>query len=77
VQTTGFEPVQAPAWHESAVVHASSSLHGEPFGRLGFEQTPVDGLQVPASWHWSDAVHVTAVPATQEPVALHASAPLH
>jgi hypothetical protein len=76
-QTTGFAPVQMPLWQVSVWVHALASLQAEPFVFAGFEQTPVDGLQVPTSWHWSDAVQVTAVPATQVPVALHASAPLH
>jgi hypothetical protein len=48
-QTTGFEPAQVPAWHVSLCVHASASLHAEPSGFAGFEQTPVAGLQVPTS----------------------------
>jgi hypothetical protein len=75
-QTTGFAPVQMPLWQVSVWVHALASLQTEPFVFAGFEQRPVDGLQVPTSWHWSDAVQVTAVPGTQVPVALHASAPL-
>jgi predicted membrane protein len=49
VQTTGLPPVHVPAWHVSACVQASSSLQGAPFGRFGFEQTPVAGLQRPVS----------------------------
>jgi hypothetical protein len=26
---------------------------------VGLEHVPVDGLHVPAAWHWSSAVHVT------------------
>jgi len=33
----------------------------------GFEHTPVDGLQVPASWHWSGAGHTTLFPPVQVP----------
>jgi hypothetical protein len=44
---------QAPAWHVSLLVHESPSLHVVPLGWLGFEQAPVDVLQVPAAWHWS------------------------
>src|SRR5262249_40434795 len=33
-----------------------------PLGLAGFEQTPVCGSQVPAVWHWSEAVHSMAVP---------------
>src|SRR2546422_1080409 len=43
------------------------SSHGVPFGALGFEHTPVDVLQVPASWHWSEPVQTTAGPAVQTP----------
>ena len=35
----------------SPAVHASESLHEVPDGFAGFEQTPVDGAQVPALWH--------------------------
>lgn len=34
VQTTGFEPVQVPAWHVSVRVHALPSLHAVPSGAL-------------------------------------------
>jgi hypothetical protein len=30
--TTGFEPVQTPAWHVSVCVHALPSLHAVPSG---------------------------------------------
>jgi hypothetical protein len=42
----------------SDVVHAFASLHVVPSVLAGFEQTPVAGLHVPASWHWSCAVQV-------------------
>jgi len=35
----------------SVCVHALPSLHELPLGLAGFEHVPVDGLQVPASWH--------------------------
>jgi hypothetical protein len=59
VQTTGLPPLQAPDWQVSVCVHASPSLQAVPFALTGFEQTPVPVLQVPASWHWSSAVHTT------------------
>ncbi|PYM17130.1 MAG: hypothetical protein DMD81_10205 [Candidatus Rokuibacteriota bacterium] len=31
----------------------------------GFEHTPVAGLQVPARWHWSDAVQTTGFALTE------------
>jgi hypothetical protein len=71
----GEPATHAPDWHESATVHASSSEHAEPFGFAGFEQTPVAGLHVPASWHWSSAVQTTGVPSVQTPEALQVSAP--
>jgi hypothetical protein len=55
-------PLQLPAWQASAVVQAFPSLQVVPSALLGFEQIPVDGLHIPAVWHWSCAVHVTVVP---------------
>jgi len=48
-------------------VHASLSLHEVPFVLGRFEQTPVEGLHVPAMWHWSDAVQVTGLAPTHAP----------
>lgn len=81
-QTTGFAPVHAPAWHESVCVHASSSLHAVPSALAGFEQVPVPGSQLPASWHWSLATQTTGfepvhVPAWQVSPCVQASASLH
>jgi hypothetical protein len=67
-QTTGFAPVHVPAWHASLWVHASASLHAEPSGFAGFEQVPLAGSHVPASWHWSLAVQTTGLPPVQVPV---------
>ena len=58
------------------------SLHDVPFVFSGFEQTPVDVLQVPTSWHWSKATQVTGFPPVQVPVWqvsvwVHAFASLH
>ena len=50
VQVTAT-PAQAPAVHTSSFVHGLSSLQAVPFPAAGFEQTPVDGLQAPATWH--------------------------
>jgi hypothetical protein len=51
---------------ESAVVQALPSSHEEPSALAGLEHVPVLVSQVPAEWHWSDAVQVLGVPA-QEP----------
>jgi len=59
--------VQAPAVQVSVCVHASPSLQDAPSARVGFEQTPVAGLQVPAAWHWSLGAQVVEVPATHAP----------
>jgi hypothetical protein len=75
-QATGFEPTQEPPTQVSDWVHASPSLHAVPLARAGFEHAPVDGLHVPAPWHWSDAVQVTGLPAAQIPD-WHASAVVH
>lgn len=41
--------VQVPAWQVSVWVQALPSVHEEPFDLAGFEQAPVDALQVPGS----------------------------
>jgi len=43
----------------SVSVQALPSVQDVPFGALGFEHRPVLVLQVPATWHWSDAVQTT------------------
>jgi hypothetical protein len=43
------------------------SLQLVPSAALGFEQTPEDGSQAPAAWHWSDAAQTTWLPAAQMP----------
>lgn len=40
---------------------------GVPSGLFGVEQIPVDGLQVPTSWHSSLALQTTGVPLVQTP----------
>src|SRR5439155_1490026 len=64
--TTGAPP-HLPAVQTSFCVHASPSLHAAPSALTGFEQRPVTGLHVPATWHWSDAVQVTTVADWQRP----------
>jgi hypothetical protein len=58
VQVTGFEPVHVPDWQVSVWVHALPSLQVVPLLATGFEHAPVEVSQVPATWHWSDAVQV-------------------
>ncbi len=53
-------PEQVPLWQVSFVVQALPSLQDVPFAAVGFEQAPAE--QVPATWHWSEAVQVTVVP---------------
>ncbi len=67
MQVTAFAPVHVPASHLSVRVQALPSSQVVPLGLAGFEHVPVDGLQVPASWHWSSAVHKTGAPGTQLP----------
>jgi hypothetical protein len=43
-------------------VQAFPSLHVVPFAAVGFEQMPVAELQMPATWHWSEAVQVVKTP---------------
>jgi hypothetical protein len=51
VHTTELPPTQVPDWHVSVCVQAFPSLHAVPSGAVGFEQTPVAVLQMPAMWH--------------------------
>src|SRR2546425_837211 len=67
VQATGLLPVQTPDRQESVWVQALPSLEGVPSGAAGLEQAPVEGVQVPATWHWSLAVQVTGLPPVQTP----------
>ena len=58
---TGFDPMQAPATHESVCVQAFPSLQAVPSVFAGFEQVPFAGSQVPMEWHWSLAIQVTGL----------------
>src|SRR5206468_4214888 len=69
VHTTGFAPTHAPAWQVSVCVHALASLQLVPLGLAGLLQAPDAGLQAPAVWHWSAAVHTTGFAPTQAPAA--------
>jgi hypothetical protein len=60
-QVTGLFPRQIPYWQVSVRVQALLSSQVEPFGFVGLLHTPVCGLQTPAEWHWSDAVHTFGV----------------
>jgi hypothetical protein len=64
---TGFDPVHVPLKQASVCVQASLSLQDMPSGAAGFEQIPVAGLHVPATWHESEATQVTVLPAVQMP----------
>src|SRR2546425_536491 len=67
VHTTGFAPTQMPASQASVCVQASPSSQGAPLGLAGLLQMPDAGLQAPAVWHWSAAVHTTGFAPTQMP----------
>ena len=43
---------------------------------LFLEQTPVAGLHVPATWHWSEGVHTTGFAPVQTPT-WHVSGCVH
>ena len=45
----------------------SPSLQALPFVFGGFEHVPESGLQVPATWHWSCAVHPIGFAPVQTP----------
>lgn len=67
VHVTGLLPMQTPLLHWSVWVHASPSSHAVPLLAAGFEHWPVVGLQVPATWHASSAVHATGLDGVQAP----------
>jgi hypothetical protein len=60
-------PAHAPFWQVSVCVQALPSLQAVPFVATGFEQAPVAGSHVPATWHWSDAVQVMGLEPVQVP----------
>ena len=66
-QVTGFPPLQIPPWQVSVCVQALPSLQLVPSAIGGFEHAPLEGLQVPAVWHWSCAAQVTGLPPVQVP----------
>lgn len=57
-------------------VQALPSLHAEPFGFAGLEQSPVAGLHVPPSWHWSGATQTVVKVGVHTPET-HRSPELH
>src|SRR5881409_243065 len=61
VQTTGLLPVHTPLWQVSVCGQALQSVHPVPFVLGVLEHTPVVVLQVPTSWHWSEAVQTTGL----------------
>jgi hypothetical protein len=61
LHVTALPDWHTPAWHVSLCVHLSPSSQLELSVFLGLEQAPVEVSQVPAVWHWSLALHVTAL----------------
>src|SRR5947207_1139183 len=68
-RTTGCGPRQAPAAQVSVCVQELPSCQGVPLGLAGLLQAPDAGLQAPAVWHWSAAVHTTGFVPMQMPAA--------
>jgi hypothetical protein len=64
---TGFAPTHVPNWQASVWVHPSPSLQLDPLAFLGSLHNPDDGLQVPTSWHSSDATHRTGLAPVHTP----------
>jgi hypothetical protein len=67
-QVTAPPATQVPDAHISSMSQRLPSLQAVPLGAAGFEHCPVVALHVPATWHWSDAAHVTVPPAVQTPL---------
>src|SRR5438876_722700 len=57
-----------PLWQVSDCVQALPSLHAVPLVFGGLEHTPVLGLQVPTSWHWSDDVQASGLEPVHVPL---------
>jgi hypothetical protein len=72
VHVTGFEPAHTPLAHTSVCVQALASVHVVPSVAAGLEHWPVDALQVPATWHWSEAAHAMGFDPVHAPFS-HAS----
>jgi hypothetical protein len=53
--------VHTPAWQVSVCVQALPSLQLVLSALAGFEHLPVEPSHAPAEWHWSLAVHTTAL----------------
>src|SRR5437870_3659002 len=68
VQATGLLPVHTPLWQVSVCVQALPSLQALPLVFAGFEHVPVVGEQVPAVWHWSEAMQTTGLLPVQTPL---------
>lgn len=49
-------------------MHRLPSSQAEPFFFAGLLQTPLDVSQVPALWHWSLALHTTALEPVHTPL---------
>src|SRR5438094_23418 len=82
VQTTGLAPVHVPLWPVSVCVQALPSSHAEPSAFGGLEDALAIWLQVPTSWHWSEAVQTTGlepvhIPLWQVSVCVQALPSLH
>jgi hypothetical protein len=61
-------PPQTPPWHVSPVMQRFPLLQVVPLAAAGLEQRPVLGSQVPATWHWSDALQTTGLLPVQKPL---------
>src|SRR3989442_93373 len=60
--------MQTPLSQVSVCVQALASLQAVPLVLAGFEHMPVAGLQVPAAWHWSEAVQTIGLEPMQVPL---------
>jgi hypothetical protein len=67
VHTTGFVPVQVPAWQVSVWVQALLSSQVVPLGLVGLLHCPLAGLHTPGLWHWLNAVQTTGLVPVQVP----------
>ena len=68
---TNGPPLHLPALQASFLEHPFESLQAVPSAAIGFEQVPVSGSQLPATWQLSEAAQTTpahlSTPGAEDP----------
>lgn len=67
VQIAAEPALHVPLLQVSPTVQALPSSQATPFALAGELHSPVEGSQMPATWHWSAASHTLGLPEAQAP----------